>query len=184
MTVSYGVGYLPPALTRFTPMSTDTVFLSMPLPAERVPAQVSSLEDASPLWNPESGFSGTSRNDWLGRMFAKLVADYQANGLAHLLARATCLSPAMVDAGIADAKAVLARWLADQGELIRLTGQDYWSYDEILGFLNEPVTLDPYFDDGDALPYLVACLKAHLKVLQTAREQGMVVVYARSSALG
>jgi hypothetical protein len=164
-------------------MSTDTVFLSMPLPAECVPPHMSCLEDASPLWNPESGFAGSSRNDWLGRMFAKLVADHHANGLTHLLARATCLSPAMVDAGIADAQLVLAHWLADPGQLVRLTGQDYWSHDEIFEFLNEAVTLDPYFDDGDVLPYLIACLKAHLKVLQTARDQGMVVVYARSAAL-
>jgi hypothetical protein len=165
-------------------MSTETAFLSMPLPAERVPQHLSCLEDVSPLWNPENGFGGSSRNDWLGRMFAKIVADYQADGLAHLLARATCLSPAMVDAGIADAQAVLARWLADRGELVRLTEQTYWSYDEIAGFLNEAVTLDPYFDDGDVLPYLVACLKAHLQVLQMARAQGLVVVHARSSAVG
>jgi hypothetical protein len=165
-------------------MSTDTAFLSMALPAECVPQHLSSLEDAAPLWNPDSGFAGSSRNDWLGRMFAKLVADYQANGLAHLLARATCLSPAMVEAGIADAQALLTRWLSGQRELVRITEQDYWSDDEILGFLKEAVTLDPYFDDGDVLPYLIACLKAHLKVLETARDQGMVVVHARSSAVG
>lgn len=165
-------------------MSSEAVFLSMPLPFERVPLRLTSLEDVSPLWEPESGFSGSSRNDWLGRMFAKVVSDYQANALSHLLAQATCLSSAKIDAAITDAHAVIARWQADPSELVRLTGQTYWSIEEINGFLGETVTLNPYFDDGDVLPYLIACMKAHLQVLQMARAQGMVVVHARSSAVG
>jgi hypothetical protein len=164
-------------------MATITCFLSMPLPAGRVPRPLSCLKDVSPLWEPDRGFGGSSRKDWLGNMFAKVVDDYQAGGLAHLLAEATCLSPEMIAAGIADAQAVLRRWRIDPSELIRLTGQDGWNHAEIIGFLEEPVDLSPYFDDGDCLPYLIACLKAHLHVLQVGLAEGMAVVHARSWAV-
>jgi hypothetical protein len=141
------------------------------------------MEDVSPLWEPDRGFSGSSRKDWVGHMFAKVVDDYGAIGLAHLLEDAGCLSPESIAAGIEDVQAVLARWRADPSELIRLTGQDGWTTAEMIRFLDEPVDLSPSFDDGDSLPYLIACLKAHSHVLQVGMAEGMVVVHARSRAV-
>jgi len=155
----------------------------MPLPPERVPQPLSSLDDVSPLWEPDRGFAGSSRKDWLGHMFAKVVDEYGADGLAHLLAQASCLTTDMIAAGIDDAQAVLSRWRADPGELVRLTGQDRWSHEEIQALLGEPVSLSPDFDDGDAVPYLIACLKAHLQVLRVGQAEGLAVVHARSWAV-
>ena len=166
------------AWTRRT--ANTTSFFTIPLPADRVPATMSSLQDVTALFDPETSFGGASRRDAIGWMTGRVVADYGLAHLGHLAAAASALSPSQVDDAIVDVQAILARWRDDPREPLRITGHDWPDAADIRALLEEPASLWPDTEEGEDVPYLIAFLKGHLHVLLAAREQGLWVVHARS----
>jgi len=161
-------------------MANTTSFLTIPLPVDRVPATMSSLLDVTALFDPETSFGGESRRDAVGWMVGRVVDDYGLAHLGYLNALASALSPPQIEAAIADLQSILQRWRDDPREPLRITGHDWPDAADIPALLDEPASLWPDTEDGEDVPYLIAFLKGHLRVLLAAREQGLRVLHARS----
>ena len=161
-------------------MSSITSFLTMPLPADRVPATMSSLLDVTALFDPETSFGGASRRDAIGWMAGRVVDDYGLAHLGYLNAPACALSPPRIEAAIADLQGILQRWRDDPREPLRITGHDWPDAAGVPALLDEPASLWPDTEEGEDVPCLIAFIKGHLRVLLAAREQGLWVLHARS----
>jgi hypothetical protein len=161
-------------------MSSTTGFLTIPLDAAQVPRTLRGLGDVTALFDPETGLGGDSSNGVVFAMIGRVAADYGLAHLGHLAAPLATLEPAQLPAAIADLERILERWREDPAEPLRIAGSDYPPATEIPALLAQPASLWPEHEDWDDVPFLIAVLKGHLRVLREAREKGQWVVHAKS----
>ena len=161
-------------------MSSTTGFMTIPLDAVQVPRTLRGLEDVSALFDPETGLGGGSSDGVVFALTERIAAEYGLDHLGHLRERAATLSPAQLPAAIGDLQQILQRWRDDPAEPLRIAGSDYPPATEIPALLAQPASLWPEHEDWDDVPFLIAVLKGHLRVLREAREKRQWVVHAKS----
>jgi hypothetical protein len=161
-------------------MSSTTGFMTIPLDAAQVPRTLRGLEDVSALFDPETGLGGGSSDGVVFALIERIATEYGLGHLGHLRERAATLSPARLPAAIGDLQQILQRWRDDPAEPLRIAGSDYPPATEIPALLAQPASLWPEQEDWDDVPFLIAVLKGHLRVLVAAHEKGQWVVHAKS----
>ena len=161
-------------------MSSTTGFLTIPLDAGRVPKTLRGLGDVTALFDPETGLGGGSSGGIVFAMIVRVAADDGLANLGHLGERLATLPPGQLPASIGDLEQILERWREQPQEPLRIAGSDYPPASEIPALLAQPASLSPEHEDRDDVPFLIAVLKGHLRVLRAAHAKGQWVVHAKS----
>lgn len=148
-----------------------------------IPEHFTDLEDIASLYRHGADLGAVSRRGWLSDFVGQLVERFGVSGLAYLGACAAVLDADAVRDAVAGLTLLIRRLDEDPSCLHDLTGQTAFALDEVRRILAGPVDpTGPEHDegDGDDLLYLAWFLRAHLDLLERARESGQVVLYAQT----